>query len=238
MKAFDTRHRLLWVLLLGLALALLVLIVRHDDGTIAGLTTHDFTSLTIKIVLLVFFGSAIVMFFRGRFAKAFEAALFWVVVALLLAAGYAYRAELREVGDRVLAELMPGHPAVRGLTVEIARGGSGGFQVVTHVNGGRVPMILDTGASAVVLTQSAAKEAGLPLDFLSYNVTIDTANGRTRAASIMLDRVVVGSIIERGVPALIAQPGQLKTSLLGMSFLDRLQSWEVRGDRLLMRGKM
>jgi aspartyl protease family protein len=232
------RRRLLWVLLLGLGLSLLVLIVRHDDGTIGGLATHDFASLTIRIALVVFFGSALLMVFRGRFAEALEAALFWVVVALLLAAGYSYRAELREVGDRVLAELVPGHPAVRGLTVEIARGGSGGFQVTTHVNGARVPMLLDTGASAVVLTHDAAKAAGLPTDFLSYSINIDTANGRTRAASITLDRIVVGSIIERSVSALIAQPGQLKTSLLGMSFLDRLQSWEVRGDRLLMRGKM
>ena len=43
-------------------------------------------------------------------------------------------------------------------------------------------------------------------------------------------------IVERSVPALIAQPGQLKTSLLGMSFLNRLESWEVRGDKLMMRG--
>ena len=38
------------------------------------------------------------------------------------------------------------------------------------------------------------------------------------------------------MPALIAQPGQLRTSLLGMSFLNRLESWEVRGDKLIMRG--
>jgi aspartyl protease family protein len=225
-------------LLIGLALALVVLIVRHDEGTIASLTTDDFASFAVRMALLVFVGSALVMLFRGRFTEALETALFWLVVALLLATGYSYRAELREVGDRVLAELLPGHPAVRGLTVEIARGGNGGFQVVTHVNGARVPMLLDTGASAVVLTQDAAKAAGLPLDFLTYTVNIDTANGRTRAAAITIDRVVVGSIIERGVPALIAQPGQLRTSLLGMSFLNRLQSWEVRGDRLLMRGKM
>jgi aspartyl protease family protein len=43
--------------------------------------------------------------------------------------------------------------------------------------------------------------------------------------------------MERSVPALIAQPGQLKSNLLGMSFLYRLQSWAVRGDRLVMRGK-
>ena len=37
------------------------------------------------------------------------------------------------------------------------------------------------------------------------------------------------------MPALIAQPGQLRMSLLGMSFLNRLKSSEVRGDRLLLR---
>jgi aspartyl protease family protein len=46
----------------------------------------------------------------------------------------------------------------------------------------------------------------------------------------------VGGIVERSVPALIAQPGTLRTSLLGMSFLSRLQGWEVRGDKVVMRG--
>jgi aspartyl protease family protein len=64
---------------------------------------------------------------------------------------------------------------------------------------------------------------------------VDTANGRTRAAPVTLDRLAIGNIVERSVPALIAQPGQLKTNLLGMSFLNRLESWEVRGDKLLLR---
>lgn len=230
-------RRLLWVLLIGLALALVILVVRHDDGTIAGLTTHDFASLAIRIALLVFFGGAIIAMFRYRFAEALEAALFWAVLALVLAVVYSFRMELREVGDRVLAELIPGRAAVRGMVVEIARGRGGDFQVATEVNGGKISMILDTGASTVVLTQEAAKAAGLPIEMLAYNVAIDTANGRARAASVTLDRVAVGSIVERSVPALIAQPGQLRTSLLGMTFLNRLQSWEVRGDRLLMRGK-
>jgi aspartyl protease family protein len=104
------------------------------------------------------------------------------------------------------------------------------------VNGARINMILDTGASSVVLTQEAAKAAGLPLEVLSYTVNVDTANGRARAAPVTLDRLAVGNIIERAVPALIAQPGQLRTNLLGLSFLNRLESWEVRGDRLIMRG--
>ena len=108
--------------------------------------------------------------------------------------------------------------------------------MAAHINGARVSLVLDTGASAVVLTQDAAKAIGLPVEVLSYTVNVETANGCTQAAPVTLDRLVVGGIAERSVPALIAQPGQLKVSLLGMSFLNRLESWEVRGDKLMMRG--
>ena len=59
----------------------------------------------------------------------------------------------------------------------------------------------------------------------------------TEPTPVTLDRLSIGNITERSVPALIAQPGQLRTNLLGMSFLNRLESWEVRGDKLMMRGK-
>jgi len=173
---------------------------------------------------------------RGRLPQALEAMLFWAVLGLLLVVGYSYRFELRDVADRVTAELMPGHVAGRGRDVQVVRGKSGDFAVGAHINGARVPMVLDTGASSVVLTHEAAKAAGLPLEVLDYKVNVDTANGRTRAAPVTLDRIAVGGLIERSVPALVAQPGQLKNSLLGMTFLNRLEGWEVRGDRLRMRG--
>ena len=98
-------------------------------------------------------------------------------------------------------------------------------------------MVLDTGASSVVLTHDAAVAAGLPVEMIHYTVSVDTANGRAQAAPVTLDRIAVGSIVERQVPALIAPPGQLRTSLLGMSFLSRLQGWEVRGDKVTLRGE-
>lgn len=227
---------MLWLLLIGLGLSLVILLVRHEQGTIGSLTTNDFASLTVKIAFLVFLGGSVLVMFRERFAKAIQAMLFWVLLGLVLALGYTYRFELRTVYDRLIAELVPGRAATAGRIVEIARGRVGEFNVLTQVNGGTIPMVLDTGASAVVLTQEAAKAAGLPLEVLNYNVIVDTANGRTRAASVTLDRIGIGGLIERSVPALIAQPGQLRTSLLGMSFLNRLESWEVRGDKLIMRG--
>src|SRR5262245_39060090 len=153
---------LLWVLLLGLALALVLLIARHDAGSIAGLATDDFGRLAYHLALIVFLGGAVLMMFRERFSKALEAGLFWVVIGLVLAVGYTYRYELRDVADRVMAEFIPGRTAQRAeRSVEIVRGRAGDFQVAAQINGSRIALVLDTGASSVVLTQEAAKTAGL-----------------------------------------------------------------------------
>jgi aspartyl protease family protein len=88
----------------------------------------------------------------------------------------------------------------------------------------------------VVLTYETAKAAGLPLELLEYDVELETAGGHTKAARLTLDRLSIGKLVERAVPALVVQRGQLKTNLLGMSFLNRLESWEVRGERLVLRG--
>jgi aspartyl protease family protein len=232
----SVRQRLLWILLAGLLVALLILIARHGQGTVGPLSSAAFASLAYKIGLLVFVGASVLVLFRERFTQALTAALLWVVLALILVIGYSYRFELRDVADRVLAELVPGHVVSHGRTVEVARAFNGDFNVTAQINGARVAMVLDTGASSVVLTREDAKAAGLPLEVLTYTADIDTANGRTRAAPVRLDRIAIGGLVETSVDALVAQPGQLKRSLLGMSFLNRLQSWEVRGDRLLLRG--
>jgi len=230
------RRPLLWLLLAGLATALLLLILRHEQGSIGSLSNGDFSSLVYGLALLVFLGGTTLTLFRERLAQALTALLLWAAIALLLVVGYSYRFELHDVADRVMAELVPGNVIAHGRTVEVARAVSGDFDVSAQINGARVAMVLDTGASSVVLTREDAKAAGLPLEVLAYTVPIDTANGRARAASVKLDRIAVGGLVERSVDALVAQPGQLKMSLLGMSFLNRLQSWEVRGDRLFLRG--
>ncbi len=231
------RRSLIWFLLLCAIGVLAALAMRRTGGPGADFRENDFAALIAKIGFLVLVGGAALSLFRDRFAQAVQWMLVWVAIGFVLVLGYTYRFELREIGGRVMAELVPGRPVTHGRVVEIARGRGGEFRVATEVNGAAIPMVLDTGASAVVLTHEAAEAAGLPIEFIRYNVNVETANGRTQAAAVTLDRITVGSIIERGVPALIAQPGQLRTSLLGMSFLNRLDGWEVRDGRLTMRGR-
>jgi aspartyl protease family protein len=229
-------RRLILLLFAALAAVLCVLLLRQNGDQWAELIRWDDSSIETKIMALALAGIIALALFRRRFSHALHSAVVWALIALILLLGYTYRFELRDVADRVLAQLVPGRAATKGRTVEIARGAGGSFSVSARVNGARIAMVLDTGASAVVLTQEAAKAAGLPLEVLNYSVSVDTANGRARAAPVTLDRVSIGGITERSVPALIAQPGQLRANLLGMSFLNRLESWEVRGDRLLLRG--
>jgi aspartyl protease family protein len=170
-----------------------------------------------------------------------RAVLFWAMIARVLALGYSSRQEIETKSERVLSEHHVSPPAANSTgpraTGQRARARGGDFTAQAQVNGATVNMLIDTGASSVVLTQEAAKAANLPLDLLKYDVAIETASGRTHAAAVVIDRIAVGGILERRVPALVSAPGELKTSLLGMTFLNRLQSFEISGGRLQMRAK-
>jgi aspartyl protease family protein len=229
-------RRLISLLLMLAAIALFVLLLRQDQETWAELVRWDESSIETKVMALALAAILAVALYRYQFSHVLRSVILWLLIVLALALGYTYRIELQGVADQVLAQFLPGRPVTKGRTVQIARGAGGNFSVIGQVNGARITMVLDTGASAVVLTHEAARAAGLPLEVLKYSVNVETANGLARAAPVTLDRVSIGGLTERSVPALVASPGALRTSLLGMSFLNRLESWEVRGDRLLLRG--
>ncbi len=160
-----------------------------------------------------------------------------VIVMLAATAGavvaYGDPHQIARAGDTV-SELLHRRAAPR--AVQVARGQSGEFALQARINGVNAPMVIDTGATSVVLTYETAKAAGLPLELLEYDVDVETAGGHTKAARLTLDRLAIGKLEERSIPALVVPRGQMKTNLLGMSFLDRLESWEVHTDRLTLRG--
>ena len=164
-----------------------------------------------------------------------------LLVLLMLAAtagavvAYGDPKRIAHASDTV-SELIRRRAASPARAVQVPRGQAGEFALHAKINGVKAPMVIDTGATSVVLTWETAKAAGLPLELLEYDVNVETAGGHTRAARLTLDRLAVGKLVERSVPALVVPRGQMKVNLLGMSFLDRLESWEVRPDRLMLHG--
>jgi aspartyl protease family protein len=218
--------------------AIAALAATYGQDHIAGWAPDDFASLAVLTALALLFTGWMIDQFRGRWGQGFSALLLWAVVFAGLTGGYAYRSELREFSVRIIGEVAPGEPvATPGGETIIARRLDGSFSIAGRANGRDARFIFDTGASMVVLMASTAEALGIRSAALSYTVPVLTANGRTLAAPVVLDSLSVGPITERRVAALVARPGVLHENLLGMSFLDRLASYEVRGNRLILRGR-
>ena len=110
----------------------------------------------------------------------------------------------------------------------------GHFVFDADVNGRPATFMADTGATVVVLTYEDAARLGLSPRSLDFSGLAQTANGVSRVAPVMLDRVRVDDITVRDVPAAVAERGALDTNLLGMSFLGRLKSFAMQGSELVL----
>jgi aspartyl protease family protein len=98
------------------------------------------------------------------------------------------------------------------------------------VNGAPVRMLVDTGASLVTLTPADARAAGINPANLAYSGHVQTANGTARMAPVTLREIRIGQLSIYDVPAAVLE--HLDLSLLGMSFLGRLQGYEMREGKL------
>ena len=230
-----------WVALFILALGGMML-VSNESGMIASLDVSTFGYGAFLLALLIYLAGGLLGHYGGGAATIVRDAVTWLALGLGLVTLYAYKEELTPIATRVVGELLPG----TAMTVETSAGDlaevkirkrlNGHFTAKVEVNGKPVSMIVDTGASSIVLTPEDARAAGIDVDEMTFRVPVLTANGRTMAARIWLEDVAIGPLDRTRVEALIAQPGALSQSLLGMSFLSRLRSYEFSGDYLTLRG--
>lgn len=228
----------LWIILGLIGAACILLILNHDTGVVMGMESNSFANLVWFGIWGTVVGAAILPR-AGQWRAAARNLMIWLVVTVMLMTAYVYRYELQDVASMLTAGIVPGSPisavsADGRPTTLLIRTGNGHFSARGEVNGAPVPFVVDTGANVVVLTQEDAGSAGIETGNLVYSVPVITANGRTTAARIRIDGIRIGDIEREGVDALVARPGALETSLLGMSFLSTLHSFEFRGDRLLL----
>lgn len=97
-----------------------------------------------------------------------------------------------------------------------------------------VDFMVDTGASVVALTYRDAQKMGLRPETLDYSWEIRTAGGVTMGASVLIDTIQINQVKVDNVEAMVLR-ADLDQSLLGMSFLRELYSYEFRGDRMIIQ---
>lgn len=119
--------------------------------------------------------------------------------------------------------------------VEIRANASGHFETRARVNGRAIEVMVDTGATVVALTWDDARAAGIHVRDSDFKHQVSTANGVARVAQVTLDQVSIEDITVRNVRAVVAEPGKLGVTLLGMSFLSKLAKAEMSRGVLLLR---
>lgn len=112
----------------------------------------------------------------------------------------------------------------------------GHFATDVTIDGRRLRMLVDTGATSCALTYEDAERAGLRVGPADFRVPVQTANGTTYAARVRIPSMRVGNIVVQGVDGVVMPRGLLSTSLLGMTFLKRLNEFSMNGGRLTLRG--
>lgn len=115
--------------------------------------------------------------------------------------------------------------------IAIPRDAGGHYKAVLEVNGVPVRFVVDTGASGIVLTRADARRAGIDPDALAYYGEAMTANGAVRTAPVRLESLSLGPVTDRGMRAWVTD-GEMRESLLGMSYLQHFRHVEIADDTL------
>lgn len=182
-----------------------------------------------RLIYLVLLGAAVVGWFlaenRGNLGATARMAMAWGMIFVGLVAGYG-------LWDDIRSDVMPRQAVLtEDRAIEVPRSNDRHFNVTMRLNGEPIEFVVDTGATDMVLSLADARRAGLNPDELAFAGSARTANGTVRTAFTTVDQVAIGPVTFNNVRVAV-NGGEMRGSLLGMSFLDRFDRVEISGNRL------
>jgi aspartyl protease family protein len=198
--------------------------------------TADPVMLTVALLILFVIIATALPARRGDYAGIPVRRAGWAVLAVGDLLAYSQSDAKQEIANRVLRAPTP-TIAVASTPgeVELQRTYDGHFRARAQIGDAGIGMMLDTGASIVLLRYDDAARIGLDMDRLIFSTPVTTANGRAMVAPVTLETIRIGGVLVENVRAAVAQSGNLHTSLLGMSFLGELEEVSIRRDRMILR---
>ncbi|MCR8826724.1 retropepsin-like aspartic protease family protein [Pseudosulfitobacter koreensis] len=180
--------------------------------------------LVLLLVMVVAWGFAAR---RQSMNKTLQYAAVWglIIVGAIAAVG---------LWDDITRASMPYRASVVGENaVSVPRSPDGHYYVSLDINDTNIPFVVDTGATDIVLSQRDARRAGIDPETLNYIGRARTANGEVALAPVRLDRVALGPIEDRNVPAVV-NAGEMDGSLLGMGYLQHFGTISISQDTLTL----
>jgi aspartyl protease family protein len=130
-----------------------------------------------------------------------------------------------------LPEIIRMAPSARSITLR--QDNSGHYRTDARVDGVKVDFLVDTGATAVMLSASTAARLGIRPARSEYTAKVMTGNGEIKAAIVLLNKIEVGDIVVRDVRALVHSDEKMQVDLLGMTFLSQVRWTHDRGKLII-----
>lgn len=233
----DVRANLLFWPLVTIGLLLLALFLAGPPS--GSLFRGDDAEL--RVIYLTVLAAGITIAAAGRLLvrggrRTARHAVIWIGVFGGFFTAFLLRDQLPLILDRIHGELNPSIAIARTQgEAELRRGWDGHYRAETEINGVPARMMIDTGASMVLIPYEQVAEFGIDPESLRFSIPVQTANGKSSVAPVRLSSIKVGPIAVFDINAAVAQPGKLRTGLLGMSFLDKLSETSFQGDKLILR---
>src|SRR5690554_1713896 len=186
----------------------------------------DPARLAYLTLLLLALGAFVVVEFRRDAGSTARAVLAWglIFLAAIGAAG---------LWQDISRDVMPRQAMLGPARIEVPLARDGHFHLTAELNGTPVRFIVDTGASALALSPRDARRAGVDPAQLVYAGQARTANGIVPTATVRLDRVAIGDILDENVPAMVIQ-ADIDRSLMGMDYLRRFARVSFEGDSMIL----
>jgi aspartyl protease family protein len=164
---------------------------------------------------------------RKRMSQTLQHAAIWFLIFVGAVLAYGIWDDVRDIATPRQSVVS----SADGVIVDVPRQRDGHYHVTLGVNGTPVEFIVDTGATDLVLTRGDAARVGLAEGELRFLGEALTANGTVRTAAVRLGEVTLGEIVDYDVPAVVNE-GEMRQSLLGMSYLQAFGRIEIENDQL------
>lgn len=159
-----------------------------------------------------------------------KAAFAWIAIFAALFAIFSFRFEFKAVWERVKADISgTAGQSVSGEDITIRRQDDGHYWLQVDVNGKPVRFMIDSGATTTAVNADTARETGIQVDSNGYPVFLNTANGSVAAQRGVIVSLKIGTH-EIGQHNVVVSESFGDTNVLGMNFLDSMQSWKVEAN--------
>ncbi len=191
------------------------------------MSPDDKAYLFYLIILLVMVAGWGFFSYREKLSKSIQQALVWVLIFVGIIIAYGFK-------DVLTNQLFPSTPyQINNDIVSLSRAHDGHFYATLTVNGQDIEFVVDTGASAIVLTKKDAAAVGVNVDDLNFLGQAYTANGVVRTAETRLNHISLGDITFYEMYASV-NGGELFQSLLGMDYINQFSEFKISGDTLTL----